>query len=86
MTSRLHALQWQAALQPLAVVNQGSAMEGRGIHRVLYLRLFWEHPLQRCAVNALDVEYSKKMNGTCLFSLRERNIDHFRLRMTCTNG
>jgi hypothetical protein len=50
MTGRLHAPRWQR-LQRLLDVDQRSVREGRDIHRVLYPRLFWEHPLQRCAVN-----------------------------------
>jgi hypothetical protein len=52
MTGRLHALRWQAVVQQLVVVNWGSVREGRDLRRVLYLRLFLERPLQRCAVNS----------------------------------
>lgn len=40
MTGCFHALQWQAVLQRLIVVNQGVLGEGQDIHRVLDLRLF----------------------------------------------
>jgi hypothetical protein len=86
MTGRLHALLWQG-LQRLLDVNQRSAREGRDIHRVLYPRLFWEHPLQRCAVNpCIRVSIKREMNRTCLFSLCERNVDDIRLCMASTNG
>jgi hypothetical protein len=68
-------------------VNQGLTREGQNIHRVLYPRPFWEHPLQRCAVKPfIRLSIKREMNRTCLFSLCERNVDDIGLCMASTNG
>ncbi|KIK48513.1 hypothetical protein CY34DRAFT_627535 [Suillus luteus UH-Slu-Lm8-n1] len=62
--------------------------EGGDIRRVLYPRLFWEHPLQRCAVNScIRLSNTTRVSvGMCLFSLRKRNIVNIRLWVAATNG